>query len=126
MDGHSVSAGACRGRAQVLTKSSARLPPTIRRSVGVGHPSAAPSETGPGPATIAAFARVQACRDDMYEIFLALGDGSAPPDSALRRLHHAYVEALAQGQLTGGAEGCVWTWDPGSGLLAPCGPSSPR
>jgi predicted RNA-binding Zn ribbon-like protein len=92
------------------------------RQAGVGHPNAAPSETVPGPATIAAFARVQACRDDMYEIFLALGDGSEPPDSALRRLHHAYVEALAQGQLIGGAEGCVWTWDPGSGLLAPLWP----
>jgi predicted RNA-binding Zn ribbon-like protein len=92
------------------------------RQAGVGHPSAAPSETMPGPATIAAFARVQACRDDMYEIFLALGDGSALPDPALRRLHHAYVEALAQGQLIGGAGGCAWTWDPGSGLLAPLWP----
>src|SRR6201999_2927898 len=42
------------------------------RQAGVGHPSAAPSETVPGPAAIAAFARVQACRDDLYEIFLAL------------------------------------------------------
>jgi predicted RNA-binding Zn ribbon-like protein len=58
----------------------------------------------------------------MYEIFLALGDGSAPPDPALRRLHLAYIEALAQGQLTGGTEGCAWTWDPGSGLLAPLWP----
>src|ERR1035437_6012535 len=92
------------------------------RHAGVGHPSAAPSETAPRPAAIAAFARVQACRDDMYEIFLALGDGSAPPDPALRRLHLAYIEALAQGQLTGGTEGCAWTWDPGSGLLAPLWP----
>src|SRR3984957_2996308 len=92
------------------------------RQAGVGHPSAAPSETVPGPAAIAAFARVQACRDDMYEIFLALGDGSAPPDPALRRLHLAYVEALAQGQLTSGTEGCAWTWDPGSSLLAPLWP----
>jgi predicted RNA-binding Zn ribbon-like protein len=89
------------------------------RHPGVGHPSAAPSETAPRPAAIAALARVQACRDDMYEIFLALGDGSAPPDPALRRLHLVYIEALAQGQLTGGTEGCAWTWDPGSGLLAP-------
>ena len=77
------------------------------RQAGVGHPSAALSETAPLPAAIAAFARVQACRDDMYEIFLALGDGSAPPDPALRRLHLAYVEALAQGQLTSGTEGCA-------------------
>src|ERR1039458_9485267 len=92
------------------------------RHAAVGPPSAAPSETAPRPAAIAAFARVQACRDDMYEIFLALGDGSAPPDPALRRLHLAYIEALAQGQLTGGTEGCAWTWDPGSGLLAPLWP----
>jgi predicted RNA-binding Zn ribbon-like protein len=81
-----------------------------------------PSGTAPRPAAIAAFARVQACRDDMYEIFLALADGSAPPDPALRRLHHAYIEALAQGQLTSGTQGCTWTWDPGSGLLAPLWP----
>jgi predicted RNA-binding Zn ribbon-like protein len=92
------------------------------RHAGVGHPSAAPSETAPRPAAIAAFARVQACRDDMYEIFLALGDDSAPPDPALRRLHLAYVEALAQGQLVGGTEGYAWTWNPGSGPLAPLWP----
>jgi predicted RNA-binding Zn ribbon-like protein len=55
----------------------------------------------------------------MYEIFLALGDGSAPPDAALRRLHLSYVEALAQGQLISGTEGCAWTWDPAGDLLAP-------
>jgi predicted RNA-binding Zn ribbon-like protein len=92
------------------------------RLAGTGHPGAAPSGTAPRPAAIAAFARVQACRDDMYEIFLALADGSAPPDPALRRLHHAYIEALAQGQLTSGTQGCTWTWDPGSGLLAPLWP----
>jgi predicted RNA-binding Zn ribbon-like protein len=92
------------------------------RQAGVGHPSAAPSETAPRPAAIAALARVLACRDDMHEIFLALGDGSAPPDLALRRLHLAYVEALAQGHLAGGTEGCAWTWDPASDLLAPLWP----
>jgi predicted RNA-binding Zn ribbon-like protein len=56
------------------------------RHAGVGHPSAAPSETAPRPAAIAALVRVQ-----------------AP-------------------QLTGGTEGCAWTWDPGSGLLAPLWP----
>ena len=92
------------------------------RHAGVGHPSAAPSQTPPRPAAIAAFARVQACRDDMYEIFLALADGSAPPDPALRRLHLAYLEALAQGHLAGGTEECAWTWDPGSGPLVPLWP----
>lgn len=92
------------------------------RHADVGHPSPAPSETAPRPAAIAALARVLACRDDMHEIFLALGNGSAPPDPALRRLHLAYVEALAQGQLAGGTEGCAWTWDPGSDLLAPLWP----
>ena len=75
-----------------------------------------------GTAPIAAFARVLACRDDMYEIFLALADGSAPPEAALRRLHLAYVEALAHGRLASGAEGCAWTWDPGGDLLAPLWP----
>ena len=92
------------------------------RQAGVAGPGAAPGETEPGPAPIAAFARVLACRDDMYEIFLALADGSAPPEAALRRLHLAYVEALAQGQLASGAEGCGWAWDPGGGLLAPLWP----
>jgi predicted RNA-binding Zn ribbon-like protein len=55
----------------------------------------------------------------MYEIFLALADGSAPPEAALRRIQLAYVEALAHGQLTRGTQGCAWTWDPGSGPLAP-------
>src|SRR3984957_4566960 len=92
------------------------------RRAGAGGPPATPSEAAPRPAevdAIAAFARVQACRDDMYEIFLALADGSAPPDAALRRIQLAYVEALAHGQLTRGTHGCAWTWDPGSGPLAP-------
>jgi predicted RNA-binding Zn ribbon-like protein len=92
------------------------------RHPGVGHPSPAPSRTTPHPAAIAALARVQACRDDMYEIFLALADGSAPPGPALRRLHLTYIEALAQAQLTSSTEGSAWTWDPGSGPLAPLWP----
>jgi predicted RNA-binding Zn ribbon-like protein len=47
---------------------------------------------------------------------------SAFPDAALRRLHLAYVEALAHGQLASGDGGCAWTWDPGGGLLAPLWP----
>jgi predicted RNA-binding Zn ribbon-like protein len=92
------------------------------RHPGTGHPSAAPSETAPRPAATAALARVLACRDDMHEIFRALAGGSAPPDPALRHLHLAYVEALAQGQLTGGTGGCAWTWDPRTDLLAPLWP----
>jgi predicted RNA-binding Zn ribbon-like protein len=86
---------------------------------GLADPSTPPGETAPRAALLAAFARVQACRDDMYEIFLALADGSAPPEAALRRIQLAYVEALAHGQLTRGTQGCAWTWDPGSGPLAP-------
>jgi predicted RNA-binding Zn ribbon-like protein len=86
---------------------------------GLADPSTPPGETAPRAALLAAFARVQACRDDMYEIFLALADGSAPPEAALRRIQLAYVEALAHGQLTRGMQGCAWTWDPGSGPLAP-------
>jgi predicted RNA-binding Zn ribbon-like protein len=85
---------------------------------GLADPSAPPGESARA-AVLAAFARVQACRDDMYEIFLALADGSAPPEAALRRIQLAYVEALAHGQLTRGTQGCAWTWDPGSGPLAP-------
>ena len=92
------------------------------RRVGVPGPSAGPDETSSGPASIAAFARVLACRDDMYEIFLALADGAEPSDAALRRLHLAYVEALTHGQLASGAAGCAWTWDPAGGLLAPLWP----
>jgi predicted RNA-binding Zn ribbon-like protein len=95
------------------------------RRVGAGDRSAAPSEAAPHPAgvdAVAAFARVQACRDDMYEVFLALADGEAPPDPALRRMQLAYLEALARGQLAGGAEGCAWRWDPGGDLLAPLWP----
>jgi predicted RNA-binding Zn ribbon-like protein len=86
---------------------------------GLADPSTPPAETAPRAALLAAFARVQACRDDMYEIFLALADGSAPPEAALRRIQLTYVEALAHGQLTHGTQGCTWTWDPGSGPLAP-------
>ena len=86
---------------------------------GLADPSTPPGETAPRAALLAAFARVQACRDDMYEIFLALADGSAPPEAALRRIQLAYVEALAYGQLTGDMEGFAWRWDPGSGPLAP-------
>jgi predicted RNA-binding Zn ribbon-like protein len=90
--------------------------------VGVSDPGAPPSENAPRPAALAAFARVQACRDDMDEIFRALADGSAPPAPALRRLQLAYVEALANGQLLGDTHGCAWRWDPGSHLLAPLWP----
>jgi predicted RNA-binding Zn ribbon-like protein len=86
---------------------------------GLADPSTPPAETAPRAALLAAFARVQASRDDMYEIFLALADGSAPPEAALRRIQLTYVEALAHGQLTHGTQGCTWTWDPGSGPLAP-------
>jgi predicted RNA-binding Zn ribbon-like protein len=90
---------------------------------GLADPSAPLGGTAPRAALLAAFARVQAYRDDMYEIFLALADGSAPPEAALRRLQLAYVEALAHGQLAsgtgGGTGGCAWRWDPGSGPLAP-------
>jgi predicted RNA-binding Zn ribbon-like protein len=58
----------------------------------------------------------------MYETFLALADGSAPPDGALRHLQLAYLEALAHGQLAGDAAGYAWKWDSGSGLLAPLWP----
>jgi predicted RNA-binding Zn ribbon-like protein len=87
---------------------------------GVAHPRAQPRDNAPRPATLAAFARVQACRDDMDEIFRALADGSAPPAPALRRMQLAYVEALANGQLLGDTQGCAWAWDNGGGgLLAP-------
>jgi predicted RNA-binding Zn ribbon-like protein len=87
------------------------------------------SDTSPDPAAdaegIAAFARVQACRDDMYEAFVALADGAAPSGPVLRRIQVAYLEALSHGQLAGRADGCAWTWVPGSGrraLLAPLWP----
>jgi predicted RNA-binding Zn ribbon-like protein len=89
---------------------------------GLADPGAPPGQTAPSAAALAAFARVQACRDDMYEIFLALADGSAPPEAALRRLQLTYLEALAHGQLTGDTEGFAWRWDPGSDLLAPLWP----
>jgi predicted RNA-binding Zn ribbon-like protein len=81
-------------------------------------PSGTPTDSAADPAAMAAFARIQACRDDMYEAFLALADGTAPPDPALRRIQLAYLEALAHGQLAGHADGCTWTWDSGSGPLA--------
>jgi predicted RNA-binding Zn ribbon-like protein len=92
------------------------------RRVGLADPGDMPTDTAARTAAVAAFARVQACRDDMYETFLAFADGSAPPDSALRRLQLAYLEALAHGQLSGGTEGCAWRWDAGDGLLAPLWP----
>jgi predicted RNA-binding Zn ribbon-like protein len=91
------------------------------RRAGAG---ARPDEAAP-PAevdAVAAFARVQACRDDMDEIFRALADGSAPPDPALRRLQLAYLEALAHGRLAGDPEGCEWRWDSSGDLLAPLWP----
>jgi predicted RNA-binding Zn ribbon-like protein len=93
-----------------------------RAGAGIDDPGAAPADPARPPAAIAAFARVQACRDDMYEIFLALADGSAPPDPALRRLQLAYLEAIGHGQLAGDAEGCAWKWQAGSSLLAPLWP----
>ena len=59
------------------------------------------TKTQPRSAALAAFARVQACRDDMDEIFRALADSSAPPAPALRRMQLAYVEALANGAAAG-------------------------
>jgi predicted RNA-binding Zn ribbon-like protein len=92
------------------------------RRAGVAGPGVPPGQTAARPEAIAAFARVQACRDDLDEIFRALADGSVPPDPALRRMQYGYVEALAQGQLAAGPEGWAWRWDPGSGLLAPLWP----
>jgi predicted RNA-binding Zn ribbon-like protein len=89
---------------------------------GVAGPGGLPDQAGPRPEAIAAFARVQACRDDLAEIFRALADGSVPPDPALRRLQLSYVEALAQGQLAADPAGWAWRWDPGSSLLAPLWP----
>jgi predicted RNA-binding Zn ribbon-like protein len=82
-------------------------------------PDARPATTE----TVAAFARVQASRDDMDEIFRALAEGSAPPDPALRRLQLAYLEALAHGRLAAGAAASYsWTWDSAGDLLAPLWP----
>ena len=89
------------------------------RRVGISaEPAVEPAE---GAAALAALARVLACRDDMYEIFLAIADGTAPPGQALRRLQLAYLEALAHGQLVseGDGEWYEWKWDPASSLLAP-------
>jgi predicted RNA-binding Zn ribbon-like protein len=95
------------------------------RRAGASTPSAAPAEAAPRPAeadAVAAFARVQACRDDIDEIFRSLSDGLAPPDPALRRLQLAYLEALAHGRLAGDTEGCEWRWDSSADLLAPLWP----
>jgi hypothetical protein len=91
---------------------------------GGSDPSAPPSQNAPRPAALAAFSRVQACRDDMDEIFRALAGSSAPPAPALRRLQLAYVEALANGQLLGDTQGCAWRWHPGSDLPSPSRPGS--
>jgi predicted RNA-binding Zn ribbon-like protein len=87
----------------------------------VGITAEPPIEPVPGAAALAALARVLACRDDLHEIFLAIADGSAPPDQALRRLQLAYLEALSHGQLIsdGDGGGYQWRWDSGSSLLAP-------
>jgi predicted RNA-binding Zn ribbon-like protein len=90
--------------------------------IGVSDPSAPRGENAPRSAALAAFSRVQACRDDMDEIFRALADSSAPPAPALRRMQLAYVEALANAQLRGDTQGCTWRWDSGSDLLAPLWP----
>jgi predicted RNA-binding Zn ribbon-like protein len=92
------------------------------RRIGLADPGATPVDPAQRPAADAAFARVQACRDDMYETFLAFADGSAPPDPALRRMQLAYLEALAHGQLASDTDGCAWRWDSGGGLLAPLWP----
>jgi predicted RNA-binding Zn ribbon-like protein len=86
--------------------------------------AAPPSGTIPAPAieAVAAFARVQACRDDLDEIFRPLAEGSAPPGPAVRRLQLAYVEALAHGRLAPGPDGYSWAWDSGDDLLAPLWP----
>ena len=89
------------------------------RGDGVASDRTAPSQ--PAPA-LAAFARIEACRDDMDEIFRALAEGSAPPAPALRRLQLTYVEALTHGRLAAGPDGMAWGWDEGSDLLAPLWP----
>jgi len=89
---------------------------------GLADPGAPPAADASRSAALAAFARVQACRDDIYEIFRALADGSVPPAPALRRIQLAYVEALANAQLLGDTQGGAWQWDSGSGLLAPLWP----
>jgi predicted RNA-binding Zn ribbon-like protein len=89
------------------------------RDEGVASGQAAPSQPA---AELAAFARIQACRDDMDEIFRALAEDSAPPAPALRRLQLAYVEALTHGRLAAGPDGMAWNWDEGNDLLAPLWP----
>jgi predicted RNA-binding Zn ribbon-like protein len=85
-------------------------------------PPADPPDPALDASAMAAFARIQACRDDLYEAFRALADGAVPPDPALRRIQLAYLEALAHGQLAGHADGCAWAWDSGGGPLAPLWP----
>jgi predicted RNA-binding Zn ribbon-like protein len=88
------------------------------RRAGLADPAERPATAE----TVAAFARVQASRDDLDEIFRALAEGAAPPDPALRRLQLAYLEALAHGRLAAGAAGYSWTWDSAGDLLAPLWP----
>jgi predicted RNA-binding Zn ribbon-like protein len=92
---------------------------TWSRRVGIA--AEAPVESPRRADSLAALARVLACRDDMYEIFRAIADGLPPPDQALRRLQLAYLEALAHGQLTshGDGDGYEWRWDAARSLLAP-------
>jgi predicted RNA-binding Zn ribbon-like protein len=95
------------------------------RRPGIASPDPAgpaPRPAAPAAETVAAFARVQASRDDLDEIFRALAEGAAPPDPALRRLQLAYLEALAHGRLAAGAAGYSWTWDSEGDLLAPLWP----
>ena len=87
----------------------------------VGIAAEVPVESPARAAGLAALARVLACRDDMYEIFVAIADGLPPPDQALRRLQLVYLEALADGQLSsdGDGDGYEWRWDSARSLLAP-------
>jgi predicted RNA-binding Zn ribbon-like protein len=119
LDFVNTSAGARHGPADTEWLSSYEDFAAWSRRVGI---SAEPAvEAAQGAAALAALARVLACRDDMYEIFLAIADGSAPPDQALRRLQLAYLEALAHGQLVSEGEGggYEWRWEPAGSLLAP-------
>jgi predicted RNA-binding Zn ribbon-like protein len=119
LDFVNTSAGPRHGPADTEWLSSFEDFTAWSRRVGVAaQPSVEPTE---GAAALAALARVLACRDDMYEIFLAIADGSAPPDQALRRLQLAYLEALSHGQLVSNGDGSrqEWKWDPATAVLAP-------
>jgi predicted RNA-binding Zn ribbon-like protein len=119
LDFVNTSAGPRHGPADTEWLSSYEDFAEWSRRIGIAaEPSAEPAESA---SALAALARVLACRDDLYEIFLAIADGSAPPDQALRRLQLAYLEALAHGQLIGKGDGAEfeWKWDPASSLLAP-------